>query len=109
MPRVRHSRHPRHQHRDIDPLKLRFLRHHWPQYLVALDTHDTLRFFIFVLEDYIKRYGYSLMSEPWTGGLPEDDNLALSRVEAQSRQLLSHRIKHYIKAWYRNSDGVWKP
>ncbi|KAK6974866.1 hypothetical protein R3P38DRAFT_3238636 [Favolaschia claudopus] len=92
---------------SIDPAKLRFLRHHWTQYLDALDHGTTAGFYRLVVAKYFDCFGYYPLRVPWDGIRREPWITNVDELDERCR-LIAY-VSHIIQNWYRSSDGVWMP
>ncbi|KAK7050133.1 hypothetical protein R3P38DRAFT_3173193 [Favolaschia claudopus] len=92
---------------NIHPVKLRFLRFHWDEYLSAKDRGRVRDFYSRLTDKYFHYFGLTMVREE--GELPPTDVLTLSEEELQKHIALMRAVEKTLANWYRQSDGIWMP
>ncbi|KAK6993055.1 hypothetical protein R3P38DRAFT_3224005 [Favolaschia claudopus] len=91
----------------IDPVKLRFLRFHWEEFLHAHDRRRTREFYSMLTNKYVEHFGSTYLYEA-----PETQRVDLTTLtpeEQEDHYYFWLRLLSSIKTWYRASDRVWMP
>lgn len=77
---------------QIDPAKVRFMRHYFQAYLASLEAQHSRRFFNFITGHYFETFGYAPMNVHFDGTREEEDRL-LSKDELVARLKLIKRVR----------------
>ncbi|KAJ7888021.1 hypothetical protein B0H13DRAFT_2342116 [Mycena leptocephala] len=85
--------------------KVRFMQHHFPRYLEAIERQHVSLFFGWITTLYFETFSYSSMHVQWMGDWDDEDRVC-SDDELEARRALIQLVSRQIRMWYRVQDRV---